>query len=300
MTNQKALFSALHTFPPMNNFSFSPGRLFPRHGLTLALAIAALAPALLLTPISASAQSVETVVDNMQALYEEQLRTIDTFIVETNQYTTYYEKVIREGTPTYRSTTRLEIDAGPSFADEAPTTIYGFDFEQLRQHARYGGTETIDGTRAHVLVIDDPAAFDPEMEMPTESGAARLVYYIGAAQHMPVRMVMESDESDAPESRVVVDLKDYRTTDRLTLPHRMEMQVNLALSDEERREMEHMMEQLRSLPEQQRKQMEKMMGESMNMVTGMMSGEPIVIEVQSVKVNTELPPGTFADSANDR
>jgi hypothetical protein len=39
--------------------------------------------------------------------------------------------------------------------------------------------------------------------------------------------------------------------------------------------------------------MEKMMGDKMEMMQQMMSGEPIVVEVQSVEVNVELPDGVF-------
>ncbi len=37
---------------------------------------------LLAGPVAGSAQTVEAVVDNMKARYEEQLRTVDTFVVE--------------------------------------------------------------------------------------------------------------------------------------------------------------------------------------------------------------------------
>jgi hypothetical protein len=53
------------------------------------------------------------------------------------------------------------------------------------------------------------------------------------------------------------------------------------------------MQQMENMPEQQRKQMERMMGDQMKTMKQMMSGEPVVIEVQSVKVNTEIPSGIF-------
>lgn len=42
--------------------------------------------------------------------------------------------------------------------------------------------------------------------------------------------------------------------------------------------------------------MEKMMGNPMEMMKQMMSGEPIAIEVQSVQVNTNIPDGIFSRS----
>jgi hypothetical protein len=38
-----------------------------------------------------------------------------------------------------------------------------------------------------------------------------------------------------------------------------------------------------------------MMGDQMQMMKQMMSGEPIVVEVQSVQVNTTLPDGMFSN-----
>ena len=73
----------------------------------------------------------------------------------------------------------------------------------------------------------------------------------------------------------------------------MEIQVATNMSEEQRRQMQQMMEKMEQLPEQQRRQMEKMMGNRMNMMKQMMSGEPIVIEVQNVQVNTDIPDGIF-------
>jgi hypothetical protein len=241
------------------------------------------------------AQSVDAVVQQMEAQYQQQFNVVNTFVVETNHYTSYHEKVVRDGTPTYRSATHLSTDGGRSFmSDEVPSTFYGFDFDRLRQHARHGGTETISDVTAHVLVIDNPAAFNPDMD----DSATRLTYYIDAKRHLPVRMRMETraDERDGPASTVVVDLTDYRVTDGLTLPYRMETQIDIAMSEKERQQMQQMMQQLKAMPERQRKQMEKMMGDRMDTMTRMVSGEPIVVEVRSVKVNTEIPAGVFSRS----
>jgi hypothetical protein len=46
-----------------------------------------------------AAQSVDAVVQQMEAQYQEQLNVVNTFVVETNPYTSYHEKVVRDGTP---------------------------------------------------------------------------------------------------------------------------------------------------------------------------------------------------------
>ena len=73
----------------------------------------------------------------------------------------------------------------------------------------------------------------------------------------------------------------------------MKIRVATNMSEEQRRQMQQMMEKMEQLPEQQRKQMEKMVGNPMEMMKQMMSGEPIAIEVQSVQVNTNIPDGIF-------
>jgi len=240
-----------------------------------------------------AAQSVASIVDDMQSVYDRQIETVDTYIVETNLYTSYNQKVTQDGAPTYRTQTRLKGSDASSFATSTtPSAAYGMQFDRLRQHARYGGTETVDGVRCHILQVDDPSAVNPNMD----ENATSMTYYVDADRHVPARMVMQtaSAQQQGPEpSSVTVNFKNYETTDGLTLPRRMEIQLAANFSDAQRRQMQQMMEKMEQMPEQQRKQMEKMMGGQMDMMRQMMSGEPIVIEVQSVQVNTQIPEGIF-------
>ncbi len=240
---------------------------------------------LLLGAGPAPAQSVTSVVDDMQAAYDRQLETVDTYIVETNLYTAYNQKVPQDGRPTYRTQTQMKGSGTSSFAaNTTPSAAYGMQFDRLRQHATYAGTETIDGLRCHVLRVDTPSAVDP------------VTYYVDAERHVPARMVMEtaaSGQQGPNPSSVAIHFRNYETTDGLTLPHRMEIQLNTNLSAEQRQQMQRMMKKMEQMPEQQRKQMEKMMGNQMEMMKQMMSGDPIAIEVQSVQVNVDMPDGVF-------
>lgn len=257
-------------------------------GLALSLVLS-----LFLSAAPATAQSVTSIVDDMQSVYDRQIETVDTYIVDTNLYTSYNQKVMQDGAPTYQTQTRMKGSDASSFATSTtPSAAYGMQFDRLRQHARYGGTETIDGVRCHILQVDDPSAVNPDMD----ENATSMAYYVDADRHVPVRMVMQtaSAQKQGPEpSSVTVNFKNYETTDGLTLPHRMEIQLATNLSDAQRQQMQQMMKQMEQLPAQQRKQMEKMMGNQMEMMKQMMSGEPIVIEVQSVQVNTAIPNGIF-------
>lgn len=248
---------------------------------------------LLLGASPASAQTVASVVDDMQSVYDRQIETVDTYIVETNLYTSYNQKVMQDGAPTYRTQTRLKGDGASSFATSTtPSAAYGMQFDRLKQHATYAGTETVNGVRCHVLQVDNPSAVNPDMD----ENATSMTYYVDAERHVPARMIMQtaSSQQQGPEpSSVTINFKNYETIDGLTLPHRMEIQLSMNMSDQQRQQMQQMMKKMKQLPEQQRKQMEKMMGGQMDMMKQMMSGDPIVIEVQSVQVNTDLPDGIF-------
>lgn len=243
--------------------------------------------------LPAAAQSVDTVVDDLRAAYQRQLESVDTYIVETTLYTSYNRKVTRDGTPSYETVTRLKGSEGSSVATETtPTMAYGLHFDRLRQHAAYEGVETIDGVRSHALRVDDPERVIPEMG---PDAAARMTYYIDAEQHVPVRLLLTPRPSgDGPQpSTVTIDMRDYRTVDGLTLPYRMEFRVDMQLSDQQRQQMEQAMTQMENMPAQQRRMMEKMMGDQMDTMKQMMGGEPIVVEVQRVEVNAEIPEGVF-------
>jgi hypothetical protein len=232
----------------------------------------------------------------MRTQYEAQLDAVDTYIVETNLYTSYNKKVMRDGSPTYESRTQMTGQSSNSFASgTTPSAAYGLQLDRLTQHATYEGTETINGVRCHVLHVDDPSAVNPDM---SAADAESMTYYIDAERSVPARILMKP-KGQGPQgpkpSSVTINMRDYRTTDGLTLPYRMEFQISMDMSEQERQQMEMAMKQMENMPEAQRKQMESMMGDQMQMMKQMMSGEPIVVEVQSVQVNTTLPDGMFSN-----
>jgi hypothetical protein len=240
----------------------------------------------------ATAQSVESIVDNMRAQYEQQFETVDTYIVETDLYTSYNRKASGQGS-SYQTQTKMKGEGMTSFTSNTTvSSAYGLRFDRLKQHATYAGTEMIDGMECYLLQVDDPSKVDPEMGSETES----MTYYIHTDRLVPARMVMESTSSTqngTQPSSVTINLKNYTTTDGLTLPHRMEFHLDANISEQQRRQMKQAMQKMENMPEQQRKQMEKMMGNPMEMMKQIVSGVPITIDVQSVQVNTDIPEGVF-------
>jgi hypothetical protein len=55
---------------------------------------------------------------------------------------------------------------------------------------------------------------------------------------------------------------------------------------------------MEQMDEEQRQMMERMMGDQMKQMEQMMSGEPMVVQVQSVAVNEPLPDGIFDKGSN--
>lgn len=271
-----------------------------RSTLRSSFVVFSLLVALLGTPLSGAAQDVASVVENMREVYQQQLETVETYIVETNMYTSYARKVNRNGEPTYETSTQMQGQGSSALASTStPSSVYGFEFDRLKQQATYGGTETINGTQTHILQVDNPSEVYDDVGEEAES----MSYYIDAERHVPVRMVMQMASDENPQDSrqggsMTVNLKNYQTVDDLTLPHRMELQVDANMSEEQQRQMEQLKKQLEDMPEEQRKQMEQMMGDGLEMMQNMMSGEPMVVEVQRVQVNVDLPPEAFS-SSND-
>jgi len=253
----------------------------------------ALVLTLLIGGAPAAAQSVDAVVENLRATYQQQLDAVDTYVVETNLYTSYNRKVTRDGAPTYESSTRLKGSGNTPFATgTTPGAAYGLQLDRLAEHATYAGTETIDGVRCHILEVAEPKNVTPEMGA---EEAESMTYYVDAERHVPARIhFTPSQRGQGPRpSGVTINMRDYRTTDGLTIPYRMEFQIEMEMSQQQRAQMEQALKQMENMSEQQRKQMQSMMGGQMDVMKQMMSGEPIVVEVQRVEVNTEIPDGVF-------
>jgi hypothetical protein len=242
--------------------------------------------------VPGSAQSVESIVEDMQAVQNEQFQGVDTYVVETTHYTSYNKKTGEGNPPTFRTETRMKSEANANVDVGTPSKAYGPQLDHLKNHATYEGTETVNGTQCHVLRASS---------LPTESESAGnaqgITYYVDASRHLISRMTMETQgQGQGPGSKqrvITVNLKNYTTTDGLTLPHRMEIQFDLNISKQQRQQMKQMMEKMKNMPKEQRERMQQMMGGQMDMLKQMMSDEPMVVDVKSVTVNGDLPDDVF-------
>lgn len=264
-----------------------------------------LAPALLAflmagigVPRAAQAQTAASVVENMKQSFLNQFEGLDTYVVETDLYTSYNRRVEGANPPEFESRTQLK---GQSQAiggmGSASQSQYG-QFYRLADHARHAGIETVDGRRCHILRVDDPGKLNADLQ----GQANQITYYIDADSYQPRRMQfeMQGQSGQSVPQSVTVTMQDYRTVDDLTLPWKIQIQTNLneTLSAQQRRQLQEMKEQMEQMDEEQRQMMERMMGDQMKQMEQMMSGEPMVVQVQSVTVNEPLPEGVFDSGSN--
>lgn len=258
---------------------------------------------------AASAQSVDAVINEMKKRYQQQLETVDTYVVKTNQYTSYHRKVTRDGEAVYeteiRGSTGARLPGGMGATSVLQPGLSQLD--SLAQHAAYAGTETVDGRETHVLLIDDPIVLSGARPAPPGDMQGRMKLYIDASRYVPLRMGAEMQVEQDGQTRAMhprIRFSDYRTTDGLTLPWIMEMRMNKAnasMSPEERAEarkrLEEMEAQMKEMPAEQREMMEGMMKNQLEQLREVLVEGTIdfTVEVQNVQVNTPLPDGVFGD-----
>lgn len=278
----------------------------------------------LLAGSAVHAQSVDAVISKMKAQYEQQLADIDTYVIETDQYTTYHRKVTTDGTASYESRTQWKDSKGfmgGSFMGDMNSTMPSEDaLNRLAENATYGGTETIDGVQTHVLIVDDPSALsddmmdEEDMNMPASEetdniqvGSMR--FYVHADMHVPVRMDYDAtvtrEDGSSQKMNSVVTFTDYRTVDGLTIPYRTTMRMdnlNASISPKEREEARKSLDQLekkmKEMNDRQREMMEGMMSGQMDKLRQIVEEGTIeyTIQVQDVKVNTAIPDDVFTST----
>lgn len=284
----------------------TPSRLLRSLALVLALAG-------LLAPTAVQGQSVEAIISEMKARYEQQFAAVDNYIIETDKYTSYFRKTSTSGPPQYESRTVWKESEGlfgqMDFSDSPGYYATEAQLDKLAENSEYGGMQTVDGTDAHVLIVNDPQALaedSSDEDMENVKGSMRM--YIDASQYVPIRMDFEA-EVENPEGTQTVNptmiFADYRTTDGLTVPWSMHMKMdnlNASMSPEEREQaresLAQMEEQMENMGERQRKMMERMLKGKMESLRKIIDEGTIEfnVQVQDVKVNTGIPDDVFTNS----
>lgn len=271
----------------------------PTRRFSIPLALLLSVSLLALTPLPTAAQSAQSIAEEMKARYQEQLKNVDNYVVETSMYTSYHRKVMKDGAPALETEVKMKEQGESSFFSamgNAPTTTSSKPayYEDLSKNATYAGSETVNGVKCHVLLVKDASKM--------ESDAQEMTYYVDAEQYVPVqmKMVQPPQQGGSKPTEVVVNFDDYRTTKGITLPWRTTMQMKMNMSEKQRQRMQKMMKQLENLPESQREMMKNQMPMSFERMKKIMSGEPTTIQIKDVRVNTDIPNGVFDSSKSGR
>lgn len=183
---------------------------------------------------------------------------------------------------------------GVMWPEMASEVVYGDeDVMGPDGEARYAGTETVGGRRAHVV----EAGFDASEDLPD---SMRLYVDVETGQLLRLSMsAAKGDEDDggisplAGDLRVTIDLADYTTRDGLTLPVRMRlnMAADFDLSAEDlqrgRAEMARARAELEGVEGAEAAQMRVMMGMMEDLL---LRGEvELAVQVEDVRVNSGPP-----------
>lgn len=242
-----------------------------------------------LTALPAAAQSAQSIAEKMKAQYQEQLQNVENYVVETNMYTSYHRKVMKDGELALE--TEIESKNGDSifssFGSASTTSSDPTYYKDLSENATYTGTETVDGVECYVLEVEDPSEMDRD--------AQAMTYYVNAEKYLPERleMIQPPEKQGGKSTGVTIDFEDYRTTEGLTFPWRTTMDMKMDMSEQQRQQMKKMMKKLENLPESQRKMIQNQLPMSFERLSKVMSGEPTTVEVTDIRVNEGIPEGVF-------
>ena len=281
-----------------------------------------LASLLALAPGALQAQSAQDIME----------RAIDAYVDRMEGVNDYTLTHVVMGTETTMHFVREDVDGRVVFRpDMSQMTVGGQPMEEAQgmssqnvdsnyfmredfvERMRTDGSETVDGHRCHVVVIDDFEGLDMANFSGGSSGfePQRMRMCMDADNYVPRRMEMAGvmDMSgERHEMSTSVLMLDYREVDGMLHPFRMEISteglgeamgeaVGGGMSEEELAEMEKaladMEEELEKMPEAQRAMVEQMMKGRMEgmreMVGQAMSA--MVVEVTELKVNKGPPSG---------
>jgi hypothetical protein len=244
----------------------------------VALALVLLIPAMAAIP--ATAQTAASVMEDVRNTAEAMFEDVDNYIMKTDMYTAYYKKEDGGGPLDFRSAMQMQGQSRPMGGEAMPDQYE--QYGKIGEHGTYVGTETINGINCHVIRVDDPSKVDENL-----SQASEITYFVGVNDNFLHRMRMAGISQEG-SGGMTMNMKDYRTIDGVALPFQMEMITEM--SEEQRQQMEQMKQQMESMPEAQRERMQKMMGSQME---NLMNNKPIVIEVNVVIVNGDIPDGVF-------
>lgn len=233
--------------------------------------------------------------------YRERMEGVDDFVVvqETAGIETraFFEKRVIDGRPVFF------LDGEGADDEDHPADPYSV-FPQLAERARLDGTELVDGEVCWLLHVDDLEGVDFPGVSSAQAPAfepRRTSLYLDQERLILRRMTLSGDFSrDTTVYPVTVDaqMQDYREVDGVLYPFRTVVStegLGAAISDDERRQAEEALEQLKTrleaMPESQRRMLENALGEQIQQLEAILGsgGTQLVSEVKELRVNGGRP-----------
>ncbi|GIV60533.1 MAG: hypothetical protein KatS3mg043_1622 [Rhodothermaceae bacterium] len=252
---------------------------------------------------AARAQSADDILRQMVEAYEARMAGIDDYTVVTEQFTTYYKKVERDGRRSYDAYTELNVEGLPAMGalnEDDPMMNDPRVF--LANMAGYGervGQAAIDGRPVHHLRFEE---FPPDaLHADPATTPKRLDLYVDAEHLVPVKMHMwmEHRQDGAPrEVEAEMRFEDYRETKGLLHPFRTTMRLSGLQADisekelaEARKGMAELEKQLAGMPEAQADRMRKMLEPQLKKLEEILESGTLTMTfvVRELKVNTGVP-----------
>lgn len=267
-------------------------------GLSLSLVTLAIAAPL-------AGQSAEGILETALQRYEERMSGVDNYTVVQEvmgtEVTNYFEKRMKDGRPVF-----VETDSWGAGEEQEIGEFYNM-FMTVADRAETEGTETVDGERCHVIVVDDFSGVDlyPGSDAESEDFQPRLArFYLDEDEYVIRQMYVEGEmERDGAMHPVEMEIlfQDYREVEGMLHPFQTQMTMsgmNDAMSPEEREEarrsLEQMKQEMAEMSESQRKMVESMMGDRLKQLEEMVNSGTIEItmQVKELKVNAGPPEGS--------
>ncbi len=192
---------------------------------------------ILLSPASIFAQSPAEILDRMIQQYSNSISGIETMMVVTRMEglietdepdTSYYRKVtLQDGVQTMQEVS--------SSRDNPSADYYSFkqNYDAIVNNSTYEGTETIDGRRAHVLLVEDISSLYQgavsgmeDTAVGQEGEAMRGRLYVDASDYVLLRMSFEMQFSEDYTGSYDMNFKDYRNVDGMQYSFLAEMVID--------------------------------------------------------------------------
>ena len=264
---------------------------------------------LFILPVAQAQTTGSDVIDRTIDAYEEMMAPVDNYLIEQESMgvtTTMYFERQEDGEYLgfYPTGNGLHLD------EEADISLSTMSIQMLRAmqpHARAVSDKTINGTRALGVRVEDfrdiadRFGMTPEEDDEDEMTVESATFYVGADDYLVRQVVMDGTmqmDGDPVPVSTTITFDDFRTIDGMRHPFHSRVEItgiDALMSDQDREEIQEMMEgfeqAMEQMPPEQREMMEAQMRNQMAEFEQMMAGDAMTMEmrVTDLQVNTGRP-----------